>query len=273
MTTNRHRYINMHSQVIKLTPPLAESWLEQNTFNRKVSRHTVSRYAHDMKSGAWTLNHQGIAFDENGVLVDGQHRLMAVIESGAEVDMMVTWGASRVGIDELRVRSVSDVIKFGGLSDWIERKHLESAKQMMLLMSPPGLYANHRPSTQQMVDFANKNKAAIQFSEQQFQTHVKGVSTAGSRAVVATAFYHFDRRDLEEFCETLYSGVVTSPERSAAIRAREAAIAGGFSGGGSARQKMAWRMARAVKAFCEKQPLSKLMEQSKPPFTLPEEKL
>jgi len=263
----------MHSQVIKVTPPLAESWLKQNTFNRTVSRHTVSRYAHDMRVGAWTLNHQGIAFDDDGVLVDGQHRLMAVIDANAEVDMMVTWGASRVGIDELRVRSASDVIKFGGMSDWIDRKHLESAKQMMLLMAAPGSLVNHRPSTQQMVGFANKNKDAIQFSESQFQTHVKGISTAGSRSVIATAFYHFDQSGLEEFCETLYSGVVTSPDRSAAIRAREAIIAGGFSGGGAARQKMAWRMARAVKAFCERQPLSKLMQPSKPPFTLPEDKL
>jgi len=40
--------------------------------------------------GEWIVTHQGIAFDENGLLVDGQHRLLAIIDSGRAVDCMVT---------------------------------------------------------------------------------------------------------------------------------------------------------------------------------------
>lgn len=260
----------MHSQIMNVTPELARSWLELNTFNRKISRHTVDRYKADMISGAWTLNHQGIAFDDNGVLVDGQHRLAAISESGASIKMMVTWGASRVGIDELRARSPADVIKFGGLSDWLDSKAVACAKQMAVLcVDKKGVSTI---STSGLVEFSEKNKDAIMFSERLFVSHKKGVSSAAARAVVATAYYHYPESDLKEFVSSLYSGVVESPDRSAAVRCREQILDNGFSGGHGARRVMAHRMMRAIQAFCQRQPLKKLVTPSSAPFLLPEEK-
>lgn len=262
----------MHSQVMKISPALAETWLEANTFNRTISRHTVERYTADMKNGSWRLNHQGIAFDDSGTLVDGQQRLTAIIKSGATVEMMETWGADRVGIDELRSRSTADVVKFGGLSNWAERKHLECAKQMITLTTKDSKSVAIKPSTIQLVEFADKNKDAIEFSESLFSSHEKGISTAGTRGVIATAYYHFSKDDLVEFCDTLYTGIVTSPDRSAVIRAREMLKAGGFSGGGASRIQAAWKLMRAIKAFSERQQLARLMSQSSPAFTLPEDR-
>lgn len=64
--------------------------------NRKFSEDTAARYAAEMVAGRWQLNHQGIGIDIEGALVDGQHRLAAVIMAnekvpGIRVPMMVTY--------------------------------------------------------------------------------------------------------------------------------------------------------------------------------------
>jgi hypothetical protein len=45
----------------------------------------------DMKGGNWSLTGQGISFDVDGNLLDGQHRLAAVVRSGVTISMIVLW--------------------------------------------------------------------------------------------------------------------------------------------------------------------------------------
>ncbi len=111
----------MKTKWMDVSPAMAEIWLHNNVQNRKVSQDTVNAYAREMRNGAWLPNHQGIAFDNRGVLNDGQHRLLAIVQSGCTVRMMVTFGLpSRVEgklmvgmdtIDRGRTRSVSDQLK------------------------------------------------------------------------------------------------------------------------------------------------------------------
>ncbi len=44
-----------------------------------------------MREGHWDTTHQGIAIASDGTLVDGQHRLLAIVESGVTVRMNVTF--------------------------------------------------------------------------------------------------------------------------------------------------------------------------------------
>ncbi|HEY9289814.1 MAG TPA: hypothetical protein VIP98_00905 [Microlunatus sp.] len=79
----------MRSRVQTITPVKAAELLEANTTNRPLSSSAVQAFAEAMKRGDWKVTHQGIAVDTNGVLVDGQHRLAAVIEADVPVDMTV----------------------------------------------------------------------------------------------------------------------------------------------------------------------------------------
>ena len=75
-----------------VTPELAREWLATGVWNRTVSRDTVRAYVREMVAGQWLRTHQGIAMDEMGRLIDGQHRLLAVIMAGIPVELMVTRG-------------------------------------------------------------------------------------------------------------------------------------------------------------------------------------
>ena len=105
-------------EVVEVTPAIAALWLSKNfENNRTVNRSAILRFAEDMKAGLWKLTHQGIAFDEAGRLIDGQHRCRAVVLSGATVRMLVSWytGASPLQkIDRGTARTVGDALEVSG---------------------------------------------------------------------------------------------------------------------------------------------------------------
>lgn len=79
----------MNSTVMTVTPSYAKELLNSNTDNRKLRPSVVSFYANEMLNGNWQLTHQGIAISKNGRLLDGQHRLKAVVEANIPVTMLV----------------------------------------------------------------------------------------------------------------------------------------------------------------------------------------
>lgn len=85
----------LYSERFVVTPKEASYWLtECNPRNRPISTAVVKRYAEDMRAGRWQYTHQGPAFDTEGNLIDGQHRLRAVVASGMSVPMHITWNAN-----------------------------------------------------------------------------------------------------------------------------------------------------------------------------------
>lgn len=110
--------VNLISRVETITPVLAEEYLKHNTNNRQLRKNIVSYYAKQMRDGQWMLNGESIVFNEQGTLVDGQHRLAAVIESGTSVDMLVVRNADRdsfATIDSGITRKVQDTFYVKGI--------------------------------------------------------------------------------------------------------------------------------------------------------------
>ena len=74
-----------------ITPELARALLKSDG-NRPFRRALALRYDESMNRGAWTINGESIKIGESGRLLDGQHRLHAVILHGRPVEMLVTRG-------------------------------------------------------------------------------------------------------------------------------------------------------------------------------------
>lgn len=79
-------------EVVQVTPGMAQAWLEKNTKNRPVNDDRVEAYVRDMKGGKWVLCPDAVAFGADDVLLNGQHRLWAVFNSGCTVPLLVAWG-------------------------------------------------------------------------------------------------------------------------------------------------------------------------------------
>ena len=86
---------NIRFETIIITPQQAAAWLERNKDNRKLSSHKVKEYLSEIKSGRWRYTHQGVAFDTEGFLLDGQHRLEAIKEAGIATKSVVAYGVER----------------------------------------------------------------------------------------------------------------------------------------------------------------------------------
>lgn len=68
------------AQILLVTPEMASDWLSYRSYNRnrRVSKPVVGKYLQDMKEGRWKVTRQGLIFDTQGKIIDGQHRLTAV---------------------------------------------------------------------------------------------------------------------------------------------------------------------------------------------------
>lgn len=109
MNTNLHVVRSIETEEVEISPADAEAILANQAINRKVDRSTVAKYASDMLAGRWLLA-APLMFDDAGKLIDGQHRLRAVVAGGIAVRFLVLRGFGRVVqevIDTGRVRRAS----------------------------------------------------------------------------------------------------------------------------------------------------------------------
>jgi len=93
---------------------LASKYLEKNEDNRRTRKWYASALSSAMQRGEWITTHQGIAFDETGRLIDGQHRLEAIVNSDLKIKMLVARGLSEKAfsvLDSGMKRTIADQTK------------------------------------------------------------------------------------------------------------------------------------------------------------------
>ena len=118
--TNTHTNINV--QFVDMTPELAGRLIQANTRNRPKRPTVVDVLAGAMSRGEWATNGDAIRVSKSGVLLDGQHRLSAVIQSGATVQMMIVSGLDDEvfsTIDRGAGRKTSDVMAILNVPNYV----------------------------------------------------------------------------------------------------------------------------------------------------------
>lgn len=79
----------MKTELVSVSPDFAAPLLMRNEVNRNIRPRVVDMYARDMVRGNWLITGESIKISSTGKLLDGQHRLSAVIKSGCTIDMLV----------------------------------------------------------------------------------------------------------------------------------------------------------------------------------------
>jgi hypothetical protein len=103
-----------------VTPEVAQRLLGRNSRNRPVRASHVRQLAEAMSSGRWDFNGESIKISQDGSLLDGQHRLMAIREAQVTVRMVVVEGLptpAQDTVDTGRRRKLSDVLFIAGHPD------------------------------------------------------------------------------------------------------------------------------------------------------------
>lgn len=116
----RHRFHTQEytSEFVTLSPADAELLVTQfNPHNRKRSKVRISRYANEMKKGAWKDYVAVIMFNIKGNMINGQHTLLACAKAKVPIKVVVISGYpydAMEGIDRGGVRTLSDILELKG---------------------------------------------------------------------------------------------------------------------------------------------------------------
>jgi hypothetical protein len=100
-----------------ISPAKAEEYLSKNQHNRHVKVKKVEQYAREMTQGRWRSTGESISFYGDGTLANGQHRLLACIESKVAFECVVVRGVdtdAQLVIDTGAKRSFSDYLQING---------------------------------------------------------------------------------------------------------------------------------------------------------------
>ena len=107
-------------EIVTLSPVLARLLLERNEKNRAISAVALDRLKRDIVEGRWEFNGETIVVSKDGKLNDGQHRCIAVAETGRAVRTTLVFGPqrdSRMTLDTGTARTVGHFLSMRGVKE------------------------------------------------------------------------------------------------------------------------------------------------------------
>ena len=192
----------MYTSIIDITPKVAEEMLEKNTNNyRNISMSKVHMYARKMMMGFWQENGEAIQFDKNGKLLNGQHRLRAIIESNTTQRMLVVYDVDADVFDSGKVRSLHEYAKIngtvGGAITVILSKCQNNQRQFIGNEEKAEYYKNYQEYFDKAFLFASRGAATAI------------IRKAGCVAAIycALRFNLMPDSEIEAFCKIVNSGL------------------------------------------------------------------
>lgn len=176
---------------------------------RIVDKCFVNRIAGDIRDGKWNMGSNPIVLSQSGVLLDGHHRLSAVVKTGIPIKTIVVTGEVDSGhIDENRTRSIS--VRSGISRGAVAIMNLH---YYALQISTQG-YQNKTASIEWMREYLSKHenvKVAVQIGD---TGKISGVPLFSRRSQTTYAIYlalqcGVARDELERFVKILNSGYMS----------------------------------------------------------------
>lgn len=174
-------YSDIQLSIEMITPDTAMKMLETNTHNRTLGR--VTHFKSELSQGEWMLNGQTIVFSDDGVLLDGQHRLQACASSGVSFTTVVVRGIrtqAQTTMDSGTKRGVITYVQLQGY----ENSAIVASAGAALCEKEQGR------TIEQIVARASTCvkptiRAIVQFIEDNYETRIKPIVSYCSRCTHA----------------------------------------------------------------------------------------
>jgi hypothetical protein len=196
------------TEIIKVSPSMAEKMLGKNVKNRHMNARAVDRYKDAMLAGEWLVTGEAIKFGADGALLDGQHRLAAIIAADKTIPLVVIKGlpsAAQNVLDTGRARTVGDQL---GIAGFVDPNALAACAKACIEYEEGRLGdRSNSPSTPRVMEFVEGN-GLLAFAVSKGRGINKGCDLRP--AVAAMALYELMKIDdsaAQEFFERLTDGV------------------------------------------------------------------
>lgn len=210
MTKEKEMNAQIKHSIETITPAMAEKWLENNPKNRSLRERRVNNLVRVIKKGQWQFNGDAIRIANDGSLIDGQHRLAAIMESKTPCESLVIRGLSpdvMTTIDLGASRSMGDHLKIHGYKGCIYA--LAAAVTVCLQFKEDGSYTEMKEkfSPDDALEFLRTNKGILKSTE--FLANKKDFQDLLPRSVSISTHYLFKKihhEDAEKFFHYLITG-------------------------------------------------------------------
>lgn len=184
-----------------------------NGRNRELSIPKVLQYKDAMLRHEWKYTPQGIAFDTDGRLVDGQHRITALALTDMALDFLVVRKVDRTvidAIDQSKPRRASEALQIAGISRAGEKERI--ARAALEYTSKVDKHPM-RPTIIQIERYVTSHDLELNRALEYGKMSVFGKSEACmSETLAATIAYLFiigewDEQVISNFLDVLQGGV------------------------------------------------------------------
>lgn len=185
------------AKIVMLTPVLAQLLLDRNPVNRPISKVGKGEILQDIANGRYVFNGESVIVSDTGVLNDGQHRCLNVVESGVSIQTVIVFGPkeeTRFTVDTGRSKTVSNFLAMKGR----KYSHVLGAATGYVLQWKQTGHLNHdasvRPSKQAILEAAESLRGidvSVEFTS-------AAMKTVRSHAVLAFCHHVFWRASSRE---------------------------------------------------------------------------
>jgi hypothetical protein len=158
----------MKPEIRTITPTIAKEMLKRNPNNRRLSETHVNFLAKEMTNGNWMFDAQPIRLSESGALLDGQHRLSAIVKSDTQQQFLVIKGVDEEAfkvMDTGKIRSAGDIFSIEGIPNY----HTASAATRLIMNIKSGDRSRGdsgatKPSNTDILNYYNEHPEISEFS-------------------------------------------------------------------------------------------------------------
>lgn len=152
-------------EIVDVTPTMAEEWLGRNDRNRPFKKVKIGQFVGALLRGEWAMTGEGIKFDTNGRLLDGQNRLAAVVQSGVTMRTTVIYGlqpAAQDNMDTGSARTSGDQLAIHGYKS---PAAVGAAARLLILFKSDRFYVDRteqQVTHAEILEFAQGNQLLVE---------------------------------------------------------------------------------------------------------------
>lgn len=241
--------MSIYTKQMPITPAMAKEWLENRARQRPINRASVDDLKRQINEKLWKLTHQGIAISKSNKLLDGQHRLTAIVELGVTLPMMVTYGLEEntfAVMDVGRKRRPSDIL---GIEGYSRTSILAPAAKIALQLCRGKVQYTLPVAHPELLAFVKANEDLLEHYTTKASRLRYGKPTVAAVCFVFAHVVGTDRAD--QFLEDVYTGANLGVN-NAALRLREKLNNRVKGTNQAAESVLGWTMLAANKYFLNK---------------------